>query len=76
MIARNHPSDQLQDMAPLTNFYMKILYKWYLFRKPEYSEIGFQNKIGDNIIRGPLVLDIKRPDLYGGPCIFWQIFRE
>ena len=68
MIARKHPGDQLQDIAPSTTFYMKIPYKWYLFRKLEYSAIGFKNEIGDYIIKRPLVLDINRPDLYGGPC--------
>ena len=70
MIARKHPGDQLQDIAPSTTFYMKIPYKWYLFRKLEYSAIGFKNEIGDYIIKRPLVLDINRPDLYGGPCMY------
>ena len=75
MIARKHPGDQLQDIAPSTTFYMKIPYKWYLFRKLEYSAIGFRNKIGDYIIKQPLVLDINRPDLYGGPCIAREMFQ-
>ena len=74
MIARKHPGDQLQDIAPSTTFYMKIPYKWYLFRKLEYSAIGFKNEIGDYIIKRPLVLDINRLDLYGGPCTLNDLF--
>ena len=52
----------------LTTFQKKIWYEWYLNGKPKRLTRGFWSKIWDDIIKGLSGWDIKRPDLYGGPC--------
>ena len=76
LLMRKHPSDQLLAFTLLTTFWIEISYKWYLFGKPKCAAIGFWNDFCDGIIRRLIVLDIARPDLYGGPCIccFWTYF--